>query len=156
MLQKVISITFILTISYTLHHKIILNFYQDMYNTYYFVLYLDADASERAVKERYLLIASHLPFREQFRTTVILAHFVLLSTTAQVFADKPSHNLKWLDFWQCVNSIVSISTSQPGTFSALHTHTGLSVVSKQPILRITPVFLARRLSWKITKTNHSC
>lgn len=44
-----------------------LNFYQDMYNTYYFVLYLDADASERAGKGRYLLIASHLAFRGLLR-----------------------------------------------------------------------------------------
>lgn len=67
MQQRAISITFILTISFILHHKIVLNFYQDMYNTYYFVLYLDADASERAGKGRYLLIASHLAFRGLLR-----------------------------------------------------------------------------------------
>lgn len=42
---------------YILHHKIILNFYQGMYNIYHLALYLDADSSERAPKERYLLVA---------------------------------------------------------------------------------------------------
>lgn len=42
MQQRAISITFILTIFYTLHDKIILRIYQGMYNIYCLALYLDA------------------------------------------------------------------------------------------------------------------